>query len=183
MINTFAPLPVYSAIQIVACDEDDLLAVSHDVAERAVAGRDASVLLVFSCVARLDVLQERGAEEATRLQAAAGAGADVRRSTRTASSPARPAWPATTTRPSPRSRCEAARDRACRTMPADASPTARTVADCTRPPTAARNAYRDTGRLIRLLDRAQRPVRPGRAAAAGRWPCCPRRSTPTWSAS
>ena len=73
MIHTFAPLPVYSAIQIVACDEDDLLAVTDDVARRSVAGRDASVLLVFSCIARLDVLQERGAEEATRLQAAAGA--------------------------------------------------------------------------------------------------------------
>jgi hypothetical protein len=54
-----------------ACDEGELLAVSHDVAERAVAGRDASVLLVFSCVSRLDVLQDRGAEEAIRLQAAA----------------------------------------------------------------------------------------------------------------
>jgi hypothetical protein len=72
MIHTFAPLPVYSAIRIMACDEDDLLAMSHEVAERSVADRDASVLLVFSCVARLDVLQERGAEEPTRLQAAAG---------------------------------------------------------------------------------------------------------------
>jgi len=73
MIHTFAPLPVYSAIQIVKSDEDDLLTVSHDVAERSVAGRDASVLLVFSCIARLDVLQERGAEEAKVLQNAAGA--------------------------------------------------------------------------------------------------------------
>jgi hypothetical protein len=72
MIHTFAPLPVYSAIQIVACDEDDLLAVTDDVAQRSVAGRDASVLVVFSCIARLDVLQDRGGEEATRLQAAAG---------------------------------------------------------------------------------------------------------------
>jgi hypothetical protein len=72
MINTFAPLPVYSAIQIMSCDEDDLLSVSEDVARRAVAGRDASVLLVFSCIARLDVLQSRGEEEAVRLQAAAG---------------------------------------------------------------------------------------------------------------
>jgi len=73
MIHTFAPLPVYSAIQIVACDEDDLLTVSAEVAERALADRDASVLLVFSCIARLDVLQDRGAEEALRMQAAAGA--------------------------------------------------------------------------------------------------------------
>lgn len=72
LIRTFAPLPVYSAIQIMACDEDDLLAMSDEVAERSVTGRDASVLLVFSCVARLDILRERGAEESTRLQAAAG---------------------------------------------------------------------------------------------------------------
>jgi hypothetical protein len=71
MIHTFVPLPVYAAVQVMACDEGELLAVSHDVAERAVAGRDASVLLVFSCVSRLDVLQDRGAEEAIRLQAAA----------------------------------------------------------------------------------------------------------------
>jgi hypothetical protein len=72
MIRTFAPLPVYSAIQIVACDEDDLITVSREVAERSLAERDASVLLVFSCIARLDVLRERGAEEAERLQEAAG---------------------------------------------------------------------------------------------------------------
>jgi hypothetical protein len=71
-IHTFAPLPVYSAVQIMGCNEEDLLATSHDVAERAVAGRDASVLLVFSCIARLDILAERGPEEAARLQAAAG---------------------------------------------------------------------------------------------------------------
>ncbi len=72
-IRTFAPLPVYSAIQIVACDPDELLAVSQQVAEQAVAGRDPSVVLVFSCVARLDVLQERGPEEAERVQKAVGA--------------------------------------------------------------------------------------------------------------
>lgn len=73
-VRTMVPMPVYSAIQIVACDEDDLLQVSERVAERAIDGRegDLSVLLVFSCVARLDVLAGRGAEEAKRLQAAAG---------------------------------------------------------------------------------------------------------------
>jgi hypothetical protein len=73
-VRTLVPLPVYTAIQIVACDEDDLLEVSERVAERAIGGRerDLSVLLVFSCVARLDVLAGRGAEEAKRLQAAAG---------------------------------------------------------------------------------------------------------------
>ena len=72
MIHTFAPLPVYSAIQIVACESDDLLATSRDVARRSVDDRDASMLLVFSCIARLDVLQERGPEEAEELQLAAG---------------------------------------------------------------------------------------------------------------
>jgi hypothetical protein len=71
-IHTFAPLPPYSAIQIMGCNREDLLETSQDVAERALAGQDASVLLVFSCIARLDILGERGAEEARRLQAAAG---------------------------------------------------------------------------------------------------------------
>jgi hypothetical protein len=71
-VRTFAPLPVYSAIQVVACEQDDLLDVSHKVAEQSVAGRDTSVLLVFSCVARLDVLHQREQEEARRLQSAAG---------------------------------------------------------------------------------------------------------------
>ena len=78
MIHTFAPLPVYSAIQIVACDEDDLLAMSRDVAERSVAGRDASVLLVFSCVARLDILQERGARGGDPAAGGGRRGADLR---------------------------------------------------------------------------------------------------------
>lgn len=71
-IRTFAPLPTYSAIQVVACEPDDVLDVSHKVAEQSVAGRDVSVLLVFSCVARLDVLQQRAEEEAQRLQLGAG---------------------------------------------------------------------------------------------------------------
>jgi hypothetical protein len=71
-IRTFAPLPVYSAIQVVACEEEELLDVSHSVAEQSVAGGGNSVLLVFSCVARLDVLHLRGEEEARRLQTAAG---------------------------------------------------------------------------------------------------------------
>ncbi len=70
-IRTFAPLPVYSAIQIVSCDHEETLAMSRRIAEQAVAGRDASLLLLFSCVARLDVLQDRGFEEAQVLQAAA----------------------------------------------------------------------------------------------------------------
>jgi hypothetical protein len=71
-IRTFAPLPVYSAIQIVSCDQEETLAMSRQIAEEAVTGRDPSLLLIFSCVARLDVLQDRGSEEAQVLQDAAG---------------------------------------------------------------------------------------------------------------
>jgi hypothetical protein len=70
-LNTFAPLPPYSAVQIVAGEPDDLLGVADGIAKDAVVGRDAGVLLVFSCVARLDILRDRGAEEAGRLHAAA----------------------------------------------------------------------------------------------------------------
>jgi len=70
-LNTFAPLPPYSAVQIVAGEPDDLLSVADGIAKDAVAGRDPGVLLVFSCVARLDILRERGVEEAGRLHAAA----------------------------------------------------------------------------------------------------------------
>jgi hypothetical protein len=81
-VRTFAPLPQYSAIQVVACDEDELLRVSHEVAAEAVGeppnGHQPSVLLVFSCIARLDILQMRDparprtGEEAARIHAAAG---------------------------------------------------------------------------------------------------------------
>jgi hypothetical protein len=81
-IRTFAPLPEYCAIQVVACDEEQLLRVSREVAARAVgdvADRpEPAVLLVFSCVARLDVLATAAAgdarpeDEAARIGAAAG---------------------------------------------------------------------------------------------------------------
>lgn len=71
-IRTFAPLPPFSAVQIVSCGPDDLLRTSTDVVERALDGEDeASVMLAFSCVARLDILAERAGEEAQRLQDAA----------------------------------------------------------------------------------------------------------------
>lgn len=71
-IRTFAPLPPYSAVQIVSCGPDDLLRTSTDVIERGLDGDDeASVMLAFSCVARLDILAERAGEEAERLQDAA----------------------------------------------------------------------------------------------------------------
>jgi hypothetical protein len=71
-IRTFTPLPPYSAVQIVTCGRDDLLGITERIVRRAISDREPSVLLVFSCVARLDILRERGAEEADRLQAAAG---------------------------------------------------------------------------------------------------------------
>jgi len=72
-IRTFAPLPPYSAVQVVGCDAESLLTTSAEVAERALAGRDASLLLVFSCVARLDILGDRGPEEAHLIHKVAGA--------------------------------------------------------------------------------------------------------------
>jgi hypothetical protein len=71
-LRTFVPLPPYSAVQTVSCQQDDLLAISDTIASEALGGRDAAVLLAFSCVARLDILRDRSAEEPARLQAAAG---------------------------------------------------------------------------------------------------------------
>ncbi|WP_213450995.1 FIST signal transduction protein [Rhizomonospora bruguierae] len=79
-LRTFTPLPPYSAVQIVTCGQDDLLGITDRVVARSAGSpaaahrrHEPSVLLVFSCVARLDILRERGAEEARRLQTAAGA--------------------------------------------------------------------------------------------------------------
>lgn len=71
-LKTFSPLPLYAPVQIVSCKAEDLLRVTGDVVRRSLAGRDASVLLAFSCVARLDVLAEQGAKEAALIQDAAG---------------------------------------------------------------------------------------------------------------
>lgn len=71
-LHTFAPLPPYSAVQFAYCHPGDILEVIGDVVKRAFADRRPSVLLSFSCVARLDILGEHGGEEAHRLQRAAG---------------------------------------------------------------------------------------------------------------
>ncbi|MDQ1290132.1 MAG: hypothetical protein QG622_3698 [Actinomycetota bacterium] len=71
-MNTWVPLPPYSAVQVMSCTQDDLLDGCDDVPLRAFAGRTSSVLLAFSCVARLRILGDRAAEEAERLQSAAG---------------------------------------------------------------------------------------------------------------
>lgn len=72
VLRTFAPVPPYSAIQIVSCACENLVEVTDNVVRQALAGPGRSVLLAFSCVARLDILAERGGEEATRIQHAAG---------------------------------------------------------------------------------------------------------------
>lgn len=74
VIRTFAPLPTYSAVHLVSCRQEDLLETTDEIAELALGeNADPAVLLTFSCVARLDILRDRGGEEAARLQAAAGA--------------------------------------------------------------------------------------------------------------
>jgi hypothetical protein len=71
-IHTFSPLPVYAAVQIMGCNPEDLLTMSRDVAKRAIGDRDPSLMLVFSCIARMDILKDRAAEEAAVLQEVAG---------------------------------------------------------------------------------------------------------------
>lgn len=72
-LRTFCPLSSYAPVQIVSCTADDLLAVTEPVVRSVATGRAPSAVLAFSCVGRLDVLRDRSAEEAARLQAAAGA--------------------------------------------------------------------------------------------------------------
>ena len=71
-LRTFSPLPPFSAVQVVSCTRDDILKVGDRVVRQALAGGPHSVLLVFSCVARLDILGDRSAEEAALLQHTAG---------------------------------------------------------------------------------------------------------------
>jgi hypothetical protein len=71
-LRTLAPLPTYAPIQVAISEPDDMLGVVKGIVTRATEGRDPSVVLGFSCVARLDLLGERGHEEAARLQEAAG---------------------------------------------------------------------------------------------------------------
>ncbi|WP_199510090.1 FIST signal transduction protein [Nucisporomicrobium flavum] len=73
VLRTFVPLPEYCAVQIVSADQDDLLTASEQVVEEALDGiADPAVMLVFSCIARSDLLGDRAAEEAARLHKAAG---------------------------------------------------------------------------------------------------------------
>jgi hypothetical protein len=74
-LRTLAPLPTYAPIQIVSCEPPDMLAVVEPVVARAIAGREPSLVLGFSCTARLDLLGERVGEEAALLHDAAGGAA------------------------------------------------------------------------------------------------------------
>lgn len=71
-IQTWAPLPAYSSIQMMSCTQDSLLDVCDRIVEESVTGTRAGLLLVFGCVARCEVLGPRVAEEARRFQDAAG---------------------------------------------------------------------------------------------------------------
>jgi len=72
LIRTFTPLPLYSAVQIVSCEPDQLLSICEPVVKEALDVDNPRVLLAFSCAARMDILRERAVEEPIRLQAAAG---------------------------------------------------------------------------------------------------------------
>lgn len=65
--------PVGSAVQVMAGNKDTLLDIVKEVADSSLGAiSEANVLLAFSCAARAMILRERKAEEAGRLQLAAG---------------------------------------------------------------------------------------------------------------
>jgi hypothetical protein len=71
-LMTFAEIPSFAAINVMAGRADDLLRVTGPVVAEALEGRDARVLLMVSCAARHEVLGDRVSEEAASFQAAAG---------------------------------------------------------------------------------------------------------------
>lgn len=72
-IRTFVPIPAYSALQVVAANAQNLLDASAQVVADALEGvPDPAVVLLFSCVARIDLLRERAGEESALMAAAAG---------------------------------------------------------------------------------------------------------------
>lgn len=72
LTRTLVPVPAYAAVQIVTADADAMLDVTEHVAADALGNTEPGVLLGFSCVARIDVLGDRCAEEPELLQKAAG---------------------------------------------------------------------------------------------------------------
>ncbi|MEV6303432.1 FIST N-terminal domain-containing protein [Actinoplanes sp. NPDC051861] len=72
-LRTFTPLPEYCAVQIVSASQDELLDVSDQVVEDALRDVPApAVMLMFSCIGRIDILDDRAPEEPARLHKAAG---------------------------------------------------------------------------------------------------------------
>ena len=72
-LRTFTPLPEYSAVQVVSADQDNLLDIGAQVVDDALSGlENPSVMLTFSCIARMDLLRGREGEEAALLHKAAG---------------------------------------------------------------------------------------------------------------
>jgi hypothetical protein len=70
-ISTFTPLPAYSAVQLMKADPDMLLAVIEDVIDRTLAFGDETVLLVFDCVARMDIMGAAFRDEISAINRAA----------------------------------------------------------------------------------------------------------------
>ncbi|MFG1607514.1 FIST signal transduction protein [Actinoplanes sp. NPDC049265] len=73
VLSTFVPLPEYCAVQIVSADREALLQASEELVGDALRETiDPAVLLMFSCIARTDLLDTRAAEEPARVHKAAG---------------------------------------------------------------------------------------------------------------
>jgi hypothetical protein len=70
-ISTFTPLPAYSAVQLMKADPEMLLSVIDGVIDKALPFGDESVLLVFDCVARMDIMGAAYRDEITAINRAA----------------------------------------------------------------------------------------------------------------
>lgn len=70
-INTFTPIPTYSAVQLMSADPGTLLEVVDDVVAEALVYGDESVLLAFDCIGRMDTFGDDYPAEIVRMIAAA----------------------------------------------------------------------------------------------------------------
>jgi hypothetical protein len=71
-LSALAPLPLFAPIHLLSATPEDLVEACDDVVSEVLAGRDAGVVLGFSCAGRKHQLGERIVDEAARFQAAAG---------------------------------------------------------------------------------------------------------------
>jgi hypothetical protein len=69
----FSPIPLYTPVQVMRATPDEMLGAAESVVGAVLDGREAGVVLAFSCSVRVDALGERIHDEAARVQAAAGA--------------------------------------------------------------------------------------------------------------